>query len=122
LITDQHRPVVRASRGRRALQWAESKRPPRSQRDARLGRTSSSVVPAFSATTLRAPAAQNRQNRITRAELQAHGVDAVVSGDRHLLDVASSELQVLPLEAEVDKYVGSFVEEVDDDGKRLVVR
>jgi putative PIN family toxin of toxin-antitoxin system len=26
---------------------------------------------------------------------QAHGVDAVVSGDRHLLDVASSELQVL---------------------------
>jgi predicted nucleic acid-binding protein len=30
---------------------------------------------------------------------QSHGVDAVVSGDRHLLDVASSELQVLtPLE------------------------
>ncbi len=26
---------------------------------------------------------------------QAHGVDAVVSGDRHLLDVASSELPVL---------------------------
>jgi putative PIN family toxin of toxin-antitoxin system len=26
---------------------------------------------------------------------QAHGVDAVVSGDRHLLDAASSELQVL---------------------------
>jgi putative PIN family toxin of toxin-antitoxin system len=26
---------------------------------------------------------------------EAHGVDAVISGDRHLLDVASSELQVL---------------------------
>ena len=26
------------------------------------------------------------------------------------------------LEAEVDEYVGSFVEEVDEDGKRLVVR
>ncbi len=26
---------------------------------------------------------------------QAHGADAIVSGDRHLLDVASSELQVL---------------------------
>jgi hypothetical protein len=32
---------------------------------------------------------------VAASRRQAHGVDAVVSGDRHLLDVASSELQVL---------------------------
>ena len=29
---------------------------------------------------------------------------------------------VAALEAEVDEYVGSFVDEIDEDGKRLVVR
>jgi len=34
---------------------------------------------------------------------QAHGLDAVVSGDRHLLDAGSSELQVLTPRELVDR-------------------
>ena len=55
----------------------------------------------------RLPVGEEDQGRVTLDDLAREGA-------RRMIATA--------LEAEVEEYVGSFVEEVDEDGKRLVVR
>ena len=55
----------------------------------------------------RLPVGEEDESRITLDDLAREGA-------RRMIGAA--------LEAEVDEYIGSFVEEVDEDGKRLVVR
>ena len=55
----------------------------------------------------RLPVGEDNEGRVTLDELAREGARRMIAA---------------ALEAEVDEYVGSFVEEVDEDGKRLVVR
>src|SRR5664279_6099306 len=55
----------------------------------------------------RLPVGENNEGRVTLDDLAREGARRMIAA---------------ALEAEVDEYVGSFVDEVDEDGKRLVVR
>ena len=55
----------------------------------------------------RLPVGEDDEGRVTLDELAREGARRMIAA---------------ALEAEVDEYVGSFVDEVDEDGKRLVVR
>ena len=55
----------------------------------------------------RLPVGEDDQGRVTLDDLAREGARRMIAA---------------ALEAEVDEYVGAFVEEVDEDGKRLVVR